>query len=161
MDNDGYISNGELFQVLKMMVGNNLKETQLQQIVDKTVLNADKDGDGKISFDEFCAVSRNIVTINSQHILGCLFWLFLDWVIYLITPLCLSALWICAFQNQNILFAWVEVWNHKLCWIYLSKANFPVKSTPAYSNQPTLWQSSRTLLWTIQNPSSSTGHDKK
>lgn len=25
MDNDGFISNGELFQVLKMMVGNNLK----------------------------------------------------------------------------------------------------------------------------------------
>ena len=57
MDNDGFISNGELFQVLKMMVGNNLKETQLQQIVDKTVINADKDGDGKISFSEFCAVS--------------------------------------------------------------------------------------------------------
>ena len=57
MDNDGYISNGELFQVLKMMVGNNLKETQLQQIVDKTVINADTDGDGKISFSEFCAVS--------------------------------------------------------------------------------------------------------
>ena len=36
MDNDGYISNGELFQVLKMMVGSNLKDTQLQQIVDKT-----------------------------------------------------------------------------------------------------------------------------
>ena len=60
MDNDGFISNGELFQVLKMMVGNNLKETQLQQIVDKTVINADKDGDGKISFSEFCAVSEQI-----------------------------------------------------------------------------------------------------
>lgn len=57
MDKDGNISNGEVFQVLKMMVGNNLKETQLQQIVDKTVINADKDGDGKISFSEFCAVS--------------------------------------------------------------------------------------------------------
>uniref|UniRef100_A0A8C4RA75 Protein phosphatase 3 regulatory subunit B, alpha n=1 Tax=Eptatretus burgeri TaxID=7764 RepID=A0A8C4RA75_EPTBU len=56
MDKDGYISNGELFQVLKMMVGNNLKETQLQQIVDKTILNADKDGDGRISFAEFCTV---------------------------------------------------------------------------------------------------------
>ncbi|XP_078726638.1 calcineurin subunit B type 1-like isoform X2 [Lampetra fluviatilis] len=56
MDKDGYISNGELFQVLKMMVGNNLKDTQLQQIVDKTILNADKDGDGRISFEEFCAV---------------------------------------------------------------------------------------------------------
>lgn len=59
MDKDGYISNGELFQVLKMMVGNNLKDTQLQQIVDKTIINADKDGDGRISFEEFCAVSRS------------------------------------------------------------------------------------------------------
>lgn len=58
MDNDGYISNGELFQVLKMMVGNNLKDTQLQQIVDKTILFADKDEDGRISFEEFCSVSN-------------------------------------------------------------------------------------------------------
>jgi serine/threonine-protein phosphatase 2B regulatory subunit len=42
IDNDGFISNGELFQVLKMMVGNNLKDAQLQQIVDKTILIADK-----------------------------------------------------------------------------------------------------------------------
>lgn len=56
MDRDGYISNGELFLVLKMMVGNNLKDTQLQQIVDKTIINADKDGDGKINYEEFCAV---------------------------------------------------------------------------------------------------------
>jgi len=59
MDNDGYISNGELFQVLKMMVGSNLKDTQLQQIVDKTILFADKDDDGKINFDEFCEVVGN------------------------------------------------------------------------------------------------------
>lgn len=86
MDNDGFISNGELFQVgiasllpfseshrhykrqvtghiwvqvLKMMVGNNLKDTQLQQIVDKTILFADKDEDGKISFEEFCNVVGN------------------------------------------------------------------------------------------------------
>lgn len=39
-----------------MMVGNNLKDTQLQQIVDKTIVFADKDEDGKISFDEFCSV---------------------------------------------------------------------------------------------------------
>ena len=76
IDNDGYISNGELFQVclfschcltyknlisqvLKMMVGNNLKDTQLQQIVDKTILFADKDDDGKISFEEFCDIVGN------------------------------------------------------------------------------------------------------
>ncbi|KAG9126492.1 Calcineurin subunit B [Ceratobasidium sp. 392] len=53
MDRDGYISNGELYLVLKMMVGNNLKDSQLQQIVDKTIMEADKDGDGKLSFEEF------------------------------------------------------------------------------------------------------------
>ncbi|CAG8643593.1 1439_t:CDS:2, partial [Racocetra fulgida] len=52
----GYISNGELFLVLKMMVGNNLKDNQLQQIVDKTIMEADKDMDGKISFEEFCSI---------------------------------------------------------------------------------------------------------
>lgn len=61
MDNDGFISNGELFQVLKMMVGNNLKDTQLQQIVDKTILFADKDEDGQISFEEFCSVSIQFI----------------------------------------------------------------------------------------------------
>lgn len=33
MDRDGFISNGELFIVLKMMVGSNLKDQQLQQVV--------------------------------------------------------------------------------------------------------------------------------
>merc|ERR1712096_45413 len=60
MNNDGFISNGELFQVLKMMVGTNLKEQQLQQIVDKTIIYADKDGDGKISFDEFSMIVSNL-----------------------------------------------------------------------------------------------------
>ena len=46
-------------QVLKMMVGSNLKDTQLQQIVDKTILFADKDEDGKIGFEEFCGVSQS------------------------------------------------------------------------------------------------------
>jgi serine/threonine-protein phosphatase 2B regulatory subunit len=32
IDRDNYISNGELFLVLKMMVGNNLKDQQLQQV---------------------------------------------------------------------------------------------------------------------------------
>ena len=42
IDKDGYISNGELFRVLKAMVGNNLKDTQLQQVVDKTIMIHDK-----------------------------------------------------------------------------------------------------------------------
>ncbi|KAL4261912.1 Calcineurin subunit B [Pleurotus pulmonarius] len=59
MDRDGFISNGELFLVLKMMVGNNLKDQQLQQIVDKTIMEADKDGDGKLSFEEFATMVSN------------------------------------------------------------------------------------------------------
>ena len=77
MDNDGFISNGELFQVLKMMVGNNLKDSQLQQIVDKTIIMYDKvsgiwddrfihihhllqENKNKINFDEFCLVVGNM-----------------------------------------------------------------------------------------------------
>lgn len=59
MDRDGFISNGELFQVLKMMVGKNLTDSQLQQIVDKTILYLDKDDDGRISFDEFRLLVTN------------------------------------------------------------------------------------------------------
>lgn len=53
MDGDGFISNGELFQVLKMMVGDNLTDVQLQQIVDKTILEGNEDKSGKISYPEF------------------------------------------------------------------------------------------------------------
>ncbi len=59
IDRDGYISNGELFIVLKMMVGSNLKDQQLQQIVDKTIMEADLDHDGKISFAEFQKMVEN------------------------------------------------------------------------------------------------------
>ncbi|KAG4301243.1 hypothetical protein PCK1_002553 [Pneumocystis canis] len=66
MDRDGYISNGELFLVLKMMTGNNLKDRQLQQIVDKTIMEADKDSDGKISFDEFTKMVTDAVLFIRQ-----------------------------------------------------------------------------------------------
>lgn len=70
IDQDGFISNGELFQVLKTMVGNNLTEKQLQEVVDKTILYADKDGDGKISYEEFCDVSiRDLQMTCNQSLL--------------------------------------------------------------------------------------------
>ena len=56
MDRDGYISNGELFLVLKMMVGSNLKDHQLQQIVDKTISESDTSSTGKLSFEDFYAI---------------------------------------------------------------------------------------------------------
>ena len=63
IDRDGYISNGELFLTLKIMSGNQLEDVHLQQIVDKTIRDADRDGDGRISFDEF---KRLVLTRNSN-----------------------------------------------------------------------------------------------
>ncbi|KAM5380701.1 Calcineurin subunit B [Fusarium oxysporum f. sp. cepae] len=76
IDRDGYISNGELFIVLKMMVGSNLKDQQLQQIVDKTIMEADLDKDGKISFEEFTKmvestdISMSMTVVYSNARLG-------------------------------------------------------------------------------------------
>lgn len=65
IDRDGFIGNGELFIVMKAMVGQNLKDEELQQIVDKTIMEADKDGDGKLSFEEFQLVvdQRKIASV--------------------------------------------------------------------------------------------------
>ena len=60
INNDGFISNGELFKVLKMMVGTNLNDEQIQQLVDRTLIKADEDMDGKISFAEFCKMADQI-----------------------------------------------------------------------------------------------------
>lgn len=72
IDNDGFISNGELFTVLKIMVGENLDDINLQQIVDKTIVYADEDGDGKLSFEEFKKVIDKLniterMTIEQIH----------------------------------------------------------------------------------------------
>ena len=42
IDRDGYISNGELFIVLKMMVGSNLKDMQLQQVCFSALLSGNR-----------------------------------------------------------------------------------------------------------------------
>ena len=68
INNDGYISNGELFTVIKMMVGNNLNDVQLQQLVDRTIIKADKDLDGKISFEEFTDMVKDLDVIDKLTI---------------------------------------------------------------------------------------------
>ena len=53
IDGDGLISQEELKVVLKQLTGNSLTDSQLQQIVEKTVRDLDGDGDGKLRFEEF------------------------------------------------------------------------------------------------------------
>ena len=53
-DNDDLISKEELLGVLQMMVGDNISEDQLISIAERTIVEADKDGDQMISFQEFC-----------------------------------------------------------------------------------------------------------
>ncbi|EPY33482.1 protein phosphatase 3, regulatory subunit [Strigomonas culicis] len=53
IDGDGKISNKDLYETLRIMVGANLTGVQLQQIVDKTFIEADADRDGYITFEEF------------------------------------------------------------------------------------------------------------
>merc|ERR1712183_622084 len=60
VNKDGYISNGDLFQVMTMMVGDNLGDLQLQQLVDRQMVISDQDGDGKLSFEEFKGAVQNI-----------------------------------------------------------------------------------------------------
>jgi serine/threonine-protein phosphatase 2B regulatory subunit len=51
MDNDDYLSNGDLFKCLKMLVRDNLSDIQVQKLVDRTIIQADNDLNGKISYD--------------------------------------------------------------------------------------------------------------
>ena len=59
VDNDGFISNADLFAVLKNMVGNNLNDIQLQQLVDRTIIKGDLDKDGKLNYDEYIKMVQN------------------------------------------------------------------------------------------------------
>lgn len=45
------------------------QDQQLQQIVDKTIMEADKDGDGKLDFEEFAMMVSNTVRLTLQFLL--------------------------------------------------------------------------------------------
>ncbi|XP_028922427.1 calcineurin B homologous protein 2 [Ornithorhynchus anatinus] len=63
-DRDGKISREEMLQVLRMMVGVQVTEEQLESIAERTVQEADTDGDGAISFEEF---AKSLETLNVEH----------------------------------------------------------------------------------------------
>ena len=58
-DDDGFISKDDLKIVVKMMVGNNLNDIQIQQLVDRTIFKADHDKDGKLNMNEFREVMKS------------------------------------------------------------------------------------------------------
>ena len=60
INKDGYILNGDLFKTTKILVGENLNDIQIQQLTDRTILRADKDLDGMLSYEEFCNFTKNI-----------------------------------------------------------------------------------------------------
>lgn len=69
VDGDGFIDSCDLFHIIQLMVGNNLKQDQIQVIVDQTILDCDTlDMDGRISLQEFkrsmFAVDFDILTIQ-------------------------------------------------------------------------------------------------
>jgi len=53
---DGFLDKSDMFILMKMMIGNELSEQQIAEIVDKTLLDLDEDKDGKLNFDEFAKV---------------------------------------------------------------------------------------------------------
>eukprot|EP01105_Mastigella_eilhardi_P015435 TRINITY_DN3528_c0_g1_i1.p1 TRINITY_DN3528_c0_g1~~TRINITY_DN3528_c0_g1_i1.p1 ORF type:complete len:193 (-),score=62.57 TRINITY_DN3528_c0_g1_i1:77-598(-) len=51
-DGDNYISNAELFHSLRVLLPD-LTERELQEVVDRTILQVDTDGEGHLSYPEF------------------------------------------------------------------------------------------------------------
>ncbi|KAF1753864.1 hypothetical protein GCK72_020421 [Caenorhabditis remanei] len=54
LNKNNYITREEFKVILNSMVGANITTDQLEKIADRTIEEADKDRDGKISFEEFC-----------------------------------------------------------------------------------------------------------
>jgi len=64
LNNDGFLSNGDLFHTLKLLTGGNLTDIQIQQVVDRTIQRADKDNDRRISYEEFLEFVHDIKVEN-------------------------------------------------------------------------------------------------
>ena len=59
-DNDGKVTEDELYLILQQCVGSNIEDAQLKLLVQGTMFDADKNGDKNLSYDEFRqCVERN------------------------------------------------------------------------------------------------------
>ena len=59
IDKDGFISENELFEVMKTMVGDNVKDEDLKEMVKSTIMDGDTTGDGKLTFNEFRTIMKD------------------------------------------------------------------------------------------------------
>jgi len=59
IDGDGFIRPDELFQILKMMVGNNLTDEQIRKAAQETFSEADRSKKGKLDYDDFSEALAN------------------------------------------------------------------------------------------------------
>lgn len=55
-DEDGFVNFNDLHSIMKLIIGKDLTGEQVTEIVNRTIDDADKDRDGKLSFKEFEAV---------------------------------------------------------------------------------------------------------
>lgn len=55
VNNDDLLDIDDLVAILKMMVGTYVDDARIRRIAERTLREADKDCDGFIDFDEFCA----------------------------------------------------------------------------------------------------------
>lgn len=53
MNNDGYICSEDLFHIFKLLVGDNIQDKDLMEIVTQSIKESDQDNDGKLSLSEF------------------------------------------------------------------------------------------------------------
>lgn len=53
VDDDGYISRDDLVNIMRMLVGDHMEQDVMHAIISKVVTDADTDGDGRISRNEF------------------------------------------------------------------------------------------------------------
>jgi len=97
---------------------NRRQDQQLQQIVDKTIMEADQDGDGKLSFEEFAQTVANTVRVNphmdSSSILKC------D------TSRISSSKWRSKIYSKYAILTWRSTWGVSLMWQSSSPATLSV-----------------------------------
>ncbi len=68
LDNDDTISRDELLSILHMMVGANISQDQLNSIAERTIIEADQSGQGKITFEDFAKALERTDTDSKMSI---------------------------------------------------------------------------------------------